>query len=143
MQLNFLDAEPVLDDKPFVNPKAPVVVNVSVTVNDIRKENRAYARASDPRTSHQAAQDFTQSGALDSQNEMILWLATVHGGDWTVHELAELSKERHRDHALDATKIQKRVTGLREAGEIELLGERKCRCHEKCPRTMQYWKIVK
>jgi hypothetical protein len=137
MQLNFLDAEPVLDDKPFVNPQDPV------TAAEVRKQNRAYARASDPRSSHQAAQDFTESGTFDSQNEMILWLATVNGGDWTVHELAVLSKDRHRDHALDATKIQKRVTGLKEAGEIELLGERKCLCHGKCPRTMQYWKIVK
>lgn len=111
MQLNFLDADTGLTGQFEAGKPAPVA---------------PLARTSDPPSSKRAAWSFTQSGAMASHEETLVWCSDSIVRDWTAHELAVYSQRT--GSPLDSVQITRRIKALREKNLLEQCPERQCTC---------------
>ena len=98
------------------------------------------ARATDPATSHAAAEAM-MAGAKHHR-EIVLDLVFMRPGS-TTHELAKLSAEIHGADKLNNQQINRRLSELADEGRAKSPEDmsRVCRCgRKKCARyTMQTW----
>ena len=89
----------------------------------------ALARAKDPETSKDAARKMVESGELSRQEKWTLeQIQNSMLGNFTAFELARGIKDRLYYI------IQRRLSGLRDKGKIELTGDRRDGC--------QVWRLL-
>lgn len=100
-----------------------------------RKEGMAKARASDPASSHEAAQRMNESGAARAQAERIADLVFQAGQGITAYELEhQMAKDEHPLTQVQILRRLSSIAGVRRGTEAEM---RVCRVSRR--KTLTWW----
>lgn len=97
---------------------------------------RASARRTDPHTSHEAAQQVNQSGAVKSHATRVLQLVSALCLPQTTHELAELS-QTDGGLQLSNSQVHKRMRKLCDEGYLSSAITRPCNCRREAVPSCQ------